>query len=559
MSLMDWLRSSATPAAPPRRRSPFVEVLEERRLLAAPSGLEQELLEWINHFRTQPGLEFDRLIRTESPPTSNIPGVTDALQFFGVSLTQLRSELNALPPAPPLAWNSALNEAALGHNQAMISADTQSHQLPGEPDLATRITNAGYTGWTVIGENIYAFAESVAHAHAGFVIDWGNGAGGMQPGRGHRVNLMDPGFREVGLAVTPESDPNTQVGPLVVTEDFANRSSLTRPYLLGVVWADTNANDMYTAGEGLGGVTVTAIGPGGTFTTTTFDSGGYQMLVPPGTYQVTFSGGSLAQSRMRTIAVGSGNTKLDLDTLSSDPIASFARFESTVVAVREGSAIDLTLLRQGDTTQEAALELTVGPGTSATWEDFNTFLDGEIVRFAPGQTRATVRIDSRDDTRVESTETLVLAIQPLQNIGTASNARVTVMIDDNDKPPATPVTLVSARAAGQGPTTRTISLRLGGDLDARTVLNTGAYVVKRSGRDRKFGTRDDGRVAVSRVSYNRSTHVVSMTLARGVALSERLLLAIRPNTILDTDGHSIAGASSILVTPGMILRRTGWG
>ncbi len=42
----------------------------------------------------------------------------------------------------------------------MIAADSQSHQLPGEADLGTRITNAGYN-FSFARENIYAYAKSV--------------------------------------------------------------------------------------------------------------------------------------------------------------------------------------------------------------------------------------------------------------------------------------------------------------------------------------------------------------------------------------------------------------
>jgi len=153
---------------------------------------------------------------------------------------------------------------------------------------------AGYTDWSSLGaENIYAYATSVAYAHAGFVVDWGGGPpDGMQNPRDHRNNMMSTQVREVGLSVTPHPKPgpySSDVGPLVITEDFGSRWTQTQPYLLGTVYSDANGDDAYNDGEGFSGVTVSAEGPAGTFMTTTWASGGYQMSLPPGTYTVHFS------------------------------------------------------------------------------------------------------------------------------------------------------------------------------------------------------------------------------------------------------------------------------
>ena len=55
--------------------------------------------------------------------------------------------------------------ATRGVSAAMIAANQQSHQVPGEPGLGQRLTNAGYA-YENAAENIYAFAKSVFHAHA---------------------------------------------------------------------------------------------------------------------------------------------------------------------------------------------------------------------------------------------------------------------------------------------------------------------------------------------------------------------------------------------------------
>lgn len=298
------------------KRSSFrrlcVERLESRQMLVFdPTGAEQELLEAINRMRMNPQGELAIIYTNLATLTSSDPDVTSASRAFGVNPTQLQSEFNALTAVAPLAWNSALSDAAEGHSAQMIAQRSQSHQLPGEPALGTRATNAGYTNWSSLGENIFAYAENAFHAHAGFVVDWGNNP------PGHRQNIMSPTWKEVGIDATPHTPVSgSDVGPLVVTQDFGTRFSSGNSFLLGVVYRDNNSNTRYTAGEGLAGVTITAtpVGGGAAFTTTTMTAGGYQLQLPNGSYVVTASGGALGTARSGgTITVSSANRKLDFD------------------------------------------------------------------------------------------------------------------------------------------------------------------------------------------------------------------------------------------------------
>src|SRR5207248_8104602 len=111
--------------------------------------------------------------------------------------------------------------------------------------------------------------------------------GGLLPGAGHRANLMNPGFREVGSGLAAQAG----TGALYLTEDYGARAG--GAFLMGVVYQDQDGNGSYGIGEGMGGVTVTASGPAGTFGTATWDAGGYQLQLPPGAYTVTFAGGGL--------------------------------------------------------------------------------------------------------------------------------------------------------------------------------------------------------------------------------------------------------------------------
>jgi len=286
--------------------------------MSLPTNQEQELLEWVNRLRGDPDGEFARLILDAATQTGVTPDITAAIRFFNVDMAMFEAQMAAFSPVAPLAWNTLLEDAAAYHSAQMIAADTQAHQLPGEPDFVQRAINAGYTGYSALGENIYAYSESVVYGHAGFVIDWGFGPGGMQTPAGHRNSLMSTSFTEIGIDITPETNPATNVGPLVITQELGNRFAYA-PQVLGVVFGDGDSDGFYDAGEGRGGVTVTLVGTPGTFNTTTWSSGGYQIAVPQGTYTITFSGGGLTQVHTRNATLGTANVKVDVNTAIAAP------------------------------------------------------------------------------------------------------------------------------------------------------------------------------------------------------------------------------------------------
>jgi hypothetical protein len=291
----------------------LMEAFEPRVLMTfSPTAQEQEMLELLNHLRMDPQANLARMTSSlQTVARSSDPDIDSALRFFGVNGVTLSQAWMQLVAVPPLAWNEDLYEAAEFHTEVMIDTDSQTHQAPGEPALGQRATNAGYT-YSTLGENVYAYAESVLHGHAGFAIDWGMGPGGIQDPPGHRDSMMNGAFREVGIRILSENNSGTQVGPLVITQDFGNRFSFGNPFLLGAVYNDADDDGFYDAGEGLGNVTVTIMGAAGTYIATTMDAGGYQVKVPAGVYDITFSGGSFGSSvTQRNVTVGTSNVKVD--------------------------------------------------------------------------------------------------------------------------------------------------------------------------------------------------------------------------------------------------------
>ena len=229
----------------------------------------------------------------------------------------------------PLAWNANLGDSAQFHSAAMIAADDQQHELPGEPGLVERITAAGYTNWSNLGENIYAYSESAIYGHAGFMVDWGYGPDGMQDPAGHRISIMNASFREIGVDVTAETNPASSVGPQVVTQDLGARFNAY--FVLGVAYSDSDGDRFYSLGEGRGNLAVTVGGA----STTSAASGGYSLQVGTGPISVTLNGGGLPGALTVSTTVAAENIKLDVvdgNTLLSS--GSIVVTSGTIAAVR---------------------------------------------------------------------------------------------------------------------------------------------------------------------------------------------------------------------------------
>ena len=272
--------------------------------MPGPSDQEQLFLEYINETRLDPLANAARYITSYSPLTSSNGSIQSAINFFQVSGTALQAAYNALVAVGPVAWNEALSTAAEGHNAAMIAAQLQTHQAPGEASLGTRLTNAGYT-FQSAGENVFAYTESVIQGHAGFMIDWGNGPNGMQSPAGHRNNIMNANFTEVGIAMDAEPSPANPLGPYVVTQDFGTRGKL---FVLGVAYSDNDNNNFYSIGEGRADLTVQVAARNATSTS----SGGYTVEAASGAATITLTGGGLASAVTVLTTIAGENIKLDV-------------------------------------------------------------------------------------------------------------------------------------------------------------------------------------------------------------------------------------------------------
>lgn len=98
-----------------------------------------------------------------------------------------------MPPAPPLSWNELLAHAALDHARDMAKHSYFSHTSIDGRTMEYRIKAAGYSsrGFKsyTIGENIAFGPPTISEVMAGWI---------KSPG--HCKNLMNPAFKEIGVA-----------------------------------------------------------------------------------------------------------------------------------------------------------------------------------------------------------------------------------------------------------------------------------------------------------------------------------------------------------------------
>jgi uncharacterized protein YkwD len=94
----------------------------------------------------------------------------------------------AFAPAPALAWDSQLTQAADAHSRDMVANNFFSHTGSGGSTLSSRVNAAGYL-WRSLGENIAAGQTSINQVVDGWIAS-----------EGHCANLLNPSFTEVGLA-----------------------------------------------------------------------------------------------------------------------------------------------------------------------------------------------------------------------------------------------------------------------------------------------------------------------------------------------------------------------
>jgi uncharacterized protein YkwD len=132
----------------------------------------------------------------------------------------------------PLTENARLTTASNEYSQEMVSRHFFAHVGPDGQTLVERLTDVGYLGHSadwLAGENI-AWAEGRLSTPEQVMQAW------MQS-PGHRENILEPRFREVGLGVALGAPDDASANGATYTTDF------------GMVDADTASSSSPSAGK----------------------------------------------------------------------------------------------------------------------------------------------------------------------------------------------------------------------------------------------------------------------------------------------------------------------
>lgn len=150
-----------------------------------------------------------------SPPAATTAPAGDPVIAAALEHINSARTANGLSP---LTLSAQLSQASQAHNALMAGGCGLSHQCPGEAGLGDRFTAAGVS-WTSAGENI---GQGNAADNPAQIIAAANGLTDLMlaevaPNDGHRRNLLNAGFKRIGLAVTRDAS-----GEVWFTQDFVN-------------------------------------------------------------------------------------------------------------------------------------------------------------------------------------------------------------------------------------------------------------------------------------------------------------------------------------------------
>ena len=145
---------------------------------------------------------------------------------FEMQMLALINQDRAALGIAPLTLNNKLNDAAESHSKWMLTTDSFSHTGVGGSSSLQRMQDAGYvfSGNWASGENI---AWQTERGAAGIADDVINLHQSLMNSAGHRANLMNPNFTEIGLGIEQGqfTTGGTTWNAVNVTQNFARSSA----------------------------------------------------------------------------------------------------------------------------------------------------------------------------------------------------------------------------------------------------------------------------------------------------------------------------------------------
>ena len=229
-----------------------------------------------------------------------------------------------------------------------LDADRDGVQDAGESGLSgvdVDLYDVGPDGAVGGGDDVL-IASTTTDANGGYIFT------GIAPGAYYAD--VDGTTVPAGLATTSgTTDPSGIVllseGELIDDLDFGYGGTPGSSAIGDRVWADVDGDGIQDPGEiGIGGVSITVVGPSGTFTTTTAEDGSWLVTsLAPGTYTVTVDSSTLASAYDTAPTNGPASREYEV-TSSADVLTADFGFDGATL----GSIGDLVFLdKDGDGSQ----------------------------------------------------------------------------------------------------------------------------------------------------------------------------------------------------------------
>ena len=253
-----------------------------------PTAQEVLVVELVNRARANPDAEAVRL------------GIALNDGITGTQITNTAKQ--------PLAHNLLLIESSRLHSQWMLDADIFSHTGVNNSSPHERMQAVGYgfTGSWTSGENIaWGGTTGSSISLTSYAVSQHEG---LFKSPGHRVNILNANFRELGVGQLQGyfmQDGRNYLSSML-TQNFSRSGS--NYFLTGVIYDDKNNNEFYDVGEGLSGINITTKGK----TYPVFNSGAYSIPVVNGSYELSITGDTLDGPVYYSVQIANQNRKLDV-------------------------------------------------------------------------------------------------------------------------------------------------------------------------------------------------------------------------------------------------------
>jgi uncharacterized protein YkwD len=151
------------------------------------------------------------------PGADLVPAAGNLAQVSQATLCLLNDERGAAG-LRPLAYSAALTTPSAGYSTKMVTENFFAHESPDGSTLTSRLTATGYIdpdGDWFVGENL-AWGQGDLATARNIAVAWMNSPG-------HRHNILEPDFTEVGIGIVPGTPGDPSWGATYTT-DFGNVS-----------------------------------------------------------------------------------------------------------------------------------------------------------------------------------------------------------------------------------------------------------------------------------------------------------------------------------------------